>query len=78
MPLHIRDRETEALVRELARKRGVGLTDAVKEAVRNELRREEAKAPLRGRLRKIAEELAKSPDTGFKADKAFFDALSGD
>lgn len=33
MAFHIRDEETDTLVRELARRKGVGLTEAVKLAV---------------------------------------------
>jgi antitoxin VapB len=77
MPFHIRDRETDSLVRELARRRGVGLTEAVKLAVRNELRNETPKVPLRERLRQIAEPIAAYPDTEMALDKAFFDDLSG-
>lgn len=78
MPFHIRDQETDALVRELARKRKTSLTEAVKVAVRHELRREEDEIPLRDRLRRIAESLAQYPDTGQLIDKAFFDELSGE
>lgn len=78
MPFHVRDNETDALVRELARRRGVGLTEAVKLAVRNELQREAAQEPLRERLRKIAEPLAAYENRDGKPDKEFFDWLSGD
>ncbi len=78
MPFHIRDEETDALVRELARKRNTSLTEAVKVAVRHELRREEDEIPLRDRLRRIADSLAEYRDTGEPIDKAFFDELSGD
>jgi len=78
MPFHVRDAETDALVRELARRKGVGLTEAVKLAVRHELDTDAQKEPLRDRLRKIAEAIAKYPDTGVKLDKRFFDELSGE
>ncbi len=76
MPFHIRDPETDALVRELASKRHVGLTDAVKLAVRAELKRDAI--PLRDRIRPLQAAVAAMPRTGLKADKAFFDELSGD
>ncbi len=76
MPFHIRDPETDALVRELARRRHVGLTDAVKLAVSSELERDAV--PLRERIRPLQAEVAAWPRTGLKADKAFFDELSGD
>lgn len=77
MPFHVRDKQTDALVRELARRRGVGLTEAVHMAVDGELKRLGDERPLRERLRDIASEIAEYPDTGAKADKAFFDKLSG-
>lgn len=70
---HVRDAETDALVRELARRRGVGLTKAVKLAVRNELRREDAAARLRERLRPLQECVAARPPTSLEGDKAFLD-----
>ena len=59
MPFHVRDRETDSLVRELAGKQGIGLTEAV-------------------RLGVLRAQVLKRPATGQKADKAFFDDLSGE
>jgi antitoxin VapB len=78
LPFHVRDPETDALVRELARKRGIGLTEAVKQAVGAELEREDEKPPLRERLRELRREVLSRPATGLEADKAFFDWLSGE
>jgi antitoxin VapB len=77
MAFHVRDAETDALVRALARKRGCGLTDAVKQAVAAELRRADAATPLRERLRALQDEIAALPDSGLDADKRFYDELSG-
>lgn len=77
MPFHVRDEETDRLVRKLARAKGVGLTDAVKLAIRNELRREVEVIPLRDRLRKITASLASYRPSGKRAKKKFFDELSG-
>ncbi len=77
MPFHIRDSETDTLVRELARKRGCGLTDAVKIAVGNELKRDESETILAS-IRELQEEVARWPDSGLQADKAFYDWLSED
>jgi antitoxin VapB len=74
MALHIRDTETDRLVRSLAEIKKLGLTEAVKLAVENELKR----IPLRERIRPIQDRIAAMGDTGLKADKAFFDELSGD
>jgi antitoxin VapB len=78
MAFHIRDRETDALVRELARKEKVGLKDAVKGAVQDKLNALGAKPSLHERLSEIADKIARTPKTGKKADKRFFDGLSGD
>ena len=74
MPFHVRDEETTTLVRELARKRGCGLTEAVKFAVTAELKREEPS--LRDKLKVLQDELAAYPRTGLEADKAFYDSLN--
>ncbi len=74
MPFHVRDEETTTLVRELARKRGCGLTEAVKQAVTAELERSEPSP--REVLRALQKELASYPSTGLKADKAFYDSLN--
>lgn len=78
MAFHVRDRETDALVRELARKRQVGLTDAIKLAVGAELRRDVEATPMLERIRAVRAEVSQRQRTGRKADKAFFDELSGD
>ncbi|MGO4127545.1 type II toxin-antitoxin system VapB family antitoxin [Inquilinus sp. YAF38] len=78
MPFHIRDVEADELVRELARRRQIGLTEAVKLAVRNELRREDEAVPLQERIAKLRDEVLSRPATGLVADKRFFDELSGD
>ena len=74
MPFHVRDEETTTLVRELARKRGCGLTEAVKVAVTAELQREEPS--LREKLRALQDEFLAYPSTGLEADKAFYDSLN--
>jgi antitoxin VapB len=78
MPLSIRDERTDQLVRELAARRKIGLTEAVRLAVENELRRGERTTPLRERLRPIQDRIAARPATGLEADKAFYDDLGGD
>ena len=76
MAFHIRDADTDAAVRELARRKGVGLTEAVKVAALAELKREDEKLPLRERLRPLLEEIAALPKTGLPVDKAFYDSLN--
>lgn len=77
MALNLRNRETENLVREYARRRGLGLTEAVHEAVREGLAREDTRASLWERTADLRERLSSYPLTGEAADKRFFDSLSG-
>lgn len=78
MAFHIRDPKTDQLVRELATKRGIGITEAVREAVENELKRERQKIPLMERLKPLFDEIDALPKTGLEPDKAFYDWLSGE
>ena len=77
MPLYIKDDSTAGLVAELARKRGVSKQDAVRLAVQAELRRMAEATPLRERIAAWRKSHPLPPPTGAKADKAFFDDLSG-
>jgi antitoxin VapB len=78
MPLYIRDDGTAALVAELAKQRGLTKQDAVRLAVTAELDRAKEAKPLRERMRAWREANQFPPPTGLKADKAFFDDLSGE
>ena len=50
MPFHVRVSETDSLVRQRARIRGLGLTETIKQAVRRELTLEAEATPLRDRI----------------------------
>jgi antitoxin VapB len=78
MPLYIRDDTTADLVAKLAKERGLTKQDAVKLAVQAELDRTQQAKPLRERMREWRQAHPMPPATGLKADKAFFDDLSGD
>lgn len=78
MPLYIKDETTTRLVNELARQRGVTKQAAVRLAVQAELSREAASVPVRERLATLWASHKLPPRTGEVADKAFFDALSGE
>jgi antitoxin VapB len=79
MPFHVRDPEADALVRSYAEEKRVGITDAIKLAVKKAREADEnALAEKRAALKAIRDEIASWPRTGLKADKAFFDELSGD
>lgn len=77
MAFHVRDPEADALVREVARRRQIGLTEAVKHGMQALLDRDEAEVQARiARMRAIRQELATVPRTGLEADKAFYDSLN--
>lgn len=79
MAFHIRDETTDRVVRDLADRKGVSLTEAVRDAVQSELAKlDKDKRPMLERIRDIQERAAAYPKTGLKADKAFYDWLSGD
>ncbi len=78
MPLYIKDDATAELVARLAKARGISKQDAVKLAVRAELDKAAEKVPLRDRVAAFRAEHPLPRRTGKKADKAFFDDLSGE
>jgi len=89
MAFHVRDPETDALVREVARRRGIGITEAIREMAEEALmaddeaaaRRDQSvsdrAADLRERLRPLLEKLDAMPRTGVVLDKRFYDELWG-
>lgn len=80
MAFHIKDSETDALARELARIKKVGLAEAVHEALRHELEREMRGLDLveRGLAFATALRAKGRPDLGKPADKGFIDSLYED
>ena len=78
MARHIPAPEADRLVRTLAEQNGIALIEAIKLAVGNELQPNAEKLSLRERIRPIRARIASNPPTGLEADKAFYDALSGD
>jgi antitoxin VapB len=82
MAFHVRDPKTDALVRELARSRGIGITEAIREAVEKSLAEDAARAggrpSLAERLKPLLDEMDGLPRTGPRADKKFFDELWGE
>jgi antitoxin VapB len=75
---NIKDPDTDRIIRELARLKGKPILDSIREACEHEIERERRKVPLWERLQPLLDQVAAAPDTGLKADKAFFDELSGD
>jgi antitoxin VapB len=78
MSSSIPDSTTDEPVRALAKRKGVGLTDAIRLAVSAELDRLDRTSPLRARIAAIRREIVAHEPTGECPDKAFFDELSGD
>jgi antitoxin VapB len=79
MAFHIRDERTDKAVRTLAARRNLSLTEAVRVAAESELQRDEAEdAQFMERIREIQRQAAAYERTGLKADKTFYDELSGD
>jgi antitoxin VapB len=78
MPLNIRNESVNRLAETLAARLATTKTEAVAQALRNELQRLDQATPLRERLRPIQNRILVRPATGLEADKAFYDALSDD
>ncbi len=77
MAFHVRDRETDTLVRKLANREGVGITDAIRIAVGNELARSDNRT-MHEKIAEIRARIAtyrKAPDDGM-TDKEFSDWLN--
>lgn len=64
MAFHVRNDATERAVRALSRKLGVGLTEAVKVAVENELKRQVNEMSLRDRIKPLQEQIGLGKPNG--------------
>ena len=78
VPLNVRSEEVNQLAEKLAARKHVNKTEAVRQALENELRRLDEAIPLRERMRPLQQRILARPSTGLEADKAFYDDLSGD
>ncbi len=83
MAFHVRDHETDELVRRLAAREGKTLTESIKLAALDRLKllereAEADKRPFREKIRDIQDRVAARGKTGLKADKAFYDSLYED
>ena len=78
MPFYVRDAVTDMAVRKLADLTGQSLTDTIRHAVEAEYVRQSQAVPLIERLKPAVARYRAYPRSGTEADKAFFDALSGD
>jgi antitoxin VapB len=80
MSIYIKDPATDKAVRKLAKLKGVSLTEAIRGAIEKALVDEKVKKKedFMAVVRELQAKLAKYPRTGLKADKAFYDWLSGE
>lgn len=80
MTIYIKDPATDRAVRELAKLRGVSLTDAIREAVEKSLGEERIQRDedFLKKIHELQRMVASYPPSGNKADKAFYDWLSGE
>jgi antitoxin VapB len=76
--LQIRNQRVVQLAEKLAAIRRSTKTEAVRQALENELARIEGAQTLEERLRPIQDRIARRPATGLEANKAFYDDLSGE
>ena len=78
VPLNVRGEEVNRLAEKLAARKHVSKTEAVRQALENELRHLDEAIPLREWMRPLQQRILARPSTGLEADKAFYDDLSGD
>lgn len=84
MVIHVKDVETDRLVRQLARMRGMGITEAIREAAREAIAsdnlrvRDEGRLPLHQQLQPVLQRLDRLPRATVETDKAYFDELWGE
>lgn len=79
MALSIRDPKTEDAVRRLAALKGIGLTEAIREAVEKELAIVPSKHSLIAEVEAVVAAFnQKHPPKGPAADKAYFDWIAGE
>ncbi len=79
MALYIKDPEVDALAGELAAAKNLNKTEAVREALKHELERQRGKPSVVDLAVRFCLELRArgKPKRGRRADKRFFDELSG-
>jgi len=76
MPLNIRDEQVNQLANQVAARRRVSKTEAVRLALQRDLAALDRDTPMMERIREIQARVASWPDTGLEADKAFYDSLN--
>lgn len=75
MPLYVKDPQVDALADELTALKGSTKTEAVREALRNEIARTKAEPDLVEQTLAFTRRLRAKAGSGLPADKAFIDSL---
>lgn len=81
MAYSIKDPETDAIIRKLAKAQGKPIVEAIRDACKAELEREQAKIPLDARIDAIVRRVAAHPlrdGEPSQTHKQFFDEMWGD
>lgn len=70
MGLSIKNAEVEGMVREIAARRGVGMTEALRQVLAEEVERQQAaaEAEVEAKVREIARRIAAMPDVSTLTD----------
>ena len=80
MALHVQDEETDWLVREFARRRGLGITAAIRTAIQEASSRERTAGELLGqKIEPLLRQVRANRSISFyESDKAFMDEMWGE
>ena len=78
MGLSIKNAAVETLARDLARRHATGVTDIIHQALKEKAERDAAEPSLWEKLAPLREKVARMPNSGEAADRAFYDELSGE
>lgn len=80
MAIHVQDEETDWLVRDFAKRRGLGITTAIKVAIQEASAKERSAADeLALKIEPILSQVRKHRRDGFsESDKAFMDEMWGE
>lgn len=76
MALNIRSEEVNELAEELAARRKLSKTEAVRQALAEAIKRDNDNLTFKERIKIIQDKIASYPPTGLEADKAFYDSLN--
>lgn len=80
MAIHVQDEETDWLVRDFARRRGLGITAAIRAAIQEASFRERTAGELLGqKIEPLLKQVRANRDASFRhVDKAFMDEMWGE